>query len=326
MATDRLDTALQAARMYYEDHRSMEAVASTLSVSRSTVSRLLALARERGLVEIRLHDPDTAIPNLARRLSERLHLDAHVVPHTSERLSDRIVLERVARYGGRLLCQLVSPDAVVAVAWGTTISTMSRHMQPAPTQGVRVVQLNGAGNHLSTGIEYASEVLQRVAGAFNGRVEQFPVPTFFDDPATKRAMWKERSIRRVLDLQASADVVVFGIGTFDTGHVPSHVYRAGYLDPADLAHLADVGVVGDVATVFLRQDGTHHDIAVNDRSTGPDPCQLAQAEIRLCVVAGRHRLPPLLGALAAGLVSHLVLDEPTAVALEEALDEAPGRG
>lgn len=301
----------------------MEAVASTMSTSRSTVSRLLALARDRGLVEIRLHDPDTAIPNLARRLSARLHLEAHVVPHTSERLSDRIVLERVARYAGRLLGPLVAPDAVVALAWGTTISTMSRFIPPAPTQGVRVVQLNGAGNHLSTGIEYASEVLQRVAGAFNGRVEQFPVPAFFDDPMTKKALWRERSIRRVLDLQAAADVVVFGVGSFDSGHVPSHVYRAGYLEPSDMTELAEQGAVGDVATVFLRQDGSHHDIFVNDRSSGPDPCQLTQAEVRVCVVAGRHRLAPLLGALAVGLVSHLVIDEQTALALEEAIDTGP---
>ena len=39
---------------------------------------------------------------------------------------------------------------------------------------------------------------------------------------------RERTVRRVLDLQARLDVAIFGVGSF-AGPVMSHVYADGYL-------------------------------------------------------------------------------------------------
>lgn len=312
--TDRLELAMRVARLYYLEHLGMEEIAVDLHTSRSTVSRLLRLARDRGLVEIRLHDPELATPNLAAVIGERFGVEAHVTPHTADRLSELQTLEYVGRHAARLLGALVGPDMVLGVAWGTTISTVSRYLTPQPGRNVTVVQLNGAGNSLSTGIEYASEVLRRFANAFGGRVEHFPVPTFYDCAATRTSLWRERSIRRLLELQRGCDIVVYGIGALG-GRVPSQVYSGGYLDPADLQLLTEDGVVGDIATVFVREDGSYADIALNARSSGPDLRQLARVGERVCVVAGQHRLPGVRAALAAGLVSHLVIDEQAAAAL-----------
>jgi DNA-binding transcriptional regulator LsrR (DeoR family) len=90
------------------------------------------------------------------------------------------------------------------------------------------------------------------------------------------------------------------------------VYSAGYLDERDLGALYTAGVVGDVCTVFLREDGSHQDIAINRRATGPTPEELARVPRRLCVVAGEAKLRPLLAAIRAGVVTDLVIDEPTA--------------
>ena len=50
----RTRDALHAARLYYLQDLTMEAIGHELKVSRSTVSRLLDYAREAGIVEIRL--------------------------------------------------------------------------------------------------------------------------------------------------------------------------------------------------------------------------------------------------------------------------------
>jgi deoxyribonucleoside regulator len=67
--------------------------------------------------------------------------------------------------------------------------------------------------------------------------------------------------------------------------------------------------------VFFRGDGTWRDIALNARASGPDLDQLRRAARRVCVVAGISKLPSLKGALTAGLVTDLVIDEPLARAL-----------
>ncbi|MAP62388.1 MAG: hypothetical protein CMH34_01300 [Microbacterium sp.] len=111
-------------------------------------------------------------------------------------------------------------------------------------------------------------------------------------------------------------LVVFSVGSA-TARVRSHVYSGGFLDPADLDTLAADGVVGDVATVFYRADGSSDGIALNERATGPDFAAFRGVARRCCIVAGESKLTSLRGAIAAGLVTDLVIDEGTARALVE---------
>ena len=206
---------------------------------------------------------------------------------------------------------LFDDEMVLGVAWGTTVSAVARALGRKPTHGGTVVQLNGAANTVTSGVDYASTIVTAYGAAFDAEVRHFPVPAFFDFADTREAMWRERSVRRVLDVQRRADIALFGVGALG-GQVPSHVYSAGYLDDSDLAALYAAGVVGDVCTVFLRQDGSYQDIAINRRATGPTPAELARIPRRLCVVAGEAKLRPLVAALRAGAVTDLVIDEPTA--------------
>ena len=148
------------------------------------------------------------------------------------------------------------------------------------------MQLNGAGNMRTTGILYASEILRRFGDAFGAHVQQFPVPAFFDDPDTKQAIWRERSTRRVLDMQASMDVALFGLGS-PFAEVPSHVYAGGYLERAATtrrsAATASSATSRPCSTApTARTDG----IALNERATGPDFDVLRRAPRRVCVVSG----------------------------------------
>ena len=76
----RADDALRAAHLYYIQNLTMDAIAVELAISRSSVSRLIAFARDSGLVEIRLHSPIDQLTQLQRQLHDRFGLTAHIVP------------------------------------------------------------------------------------------------------------------------------------------------------------------------------------------------------------------------------------------------------
>jgi DNA-binding transcriptional regulator LsrR (DeoR family) len=285
----------------------MEAIATELHTSRSSVSRMLSYAREHGLVEIRVVSPLDRLSALEHDVTKRFGIAAHVVP-VPDATSDIDRLERVALSAARILTPYIDSNMTLGVAWGATINAVSRHLPKKETHNSRIVQLNGAGNTSTTGIDYASEILRRFGNAFNAPVQQFPVPAFFDEPGTRDAMWRERTIRRVLEIQHRMDVALFGIGsTFS--EVPSHVYAGGYLDAEDYAALDANHVVGDIATVFFRLDGSFDGIPLNARSTGPDPALLHAVARRICVVSGASKITALRGALAAGMITDLVIDE-----------------
>jgi deoxyribonucleoside regulator len=310
---ERVRDALRAAHLYYLQDLTMDAIAHELHTSRSSISRLLAFARETGLVDIQIRSPLDRNSHLQRELRTRFNVAAHIVPvpdHTSD--IDR--LERVALSAARILDQFFDSNMTLGLAWGSTVSAISRYLVPKATHNSQVVQLNGAGNNRTSGILYASEILRRFGEAYGAHVEQFPVPTFFDDPATKRALWRERSTIRVLEIQRSMDVALFGVGSPLSG-VTSHVYLGGYLEQEEYESLSRDGVVGDVATVFFRQDGSSDGVSLNERASGPDLASLRRVARRVCVVSGVSKVASLRGALAAGVVTDLILDESTARAL-----------
>jgi deoxyribonucleoside regulator len=313
--TGKTREALRAAHLYYMQDLTMDAIAQELHTSRSSVSRLLSHARASGLVEISIHSPLDLPSRLEQEILARFEIVAHVVP-VPDHATDVDRLDRVALSAARILGRFVDSNQTIGIAWGSTMSAMSRHLVPKATHNTEIVQLNGAGNGRTTGIVYASELLRRFGDAFGARVQQFPVPAFFDDPVTRRAFWRERSTQRLLDLQAGMDVAIFGIGS-PFAEVPSHVYQGGYLDRADYDALSSDGAVGDVATVFYRADGSTDGIALNERATGPDFAVLRRAPRRVCVVSGRAKLASLAGALAADLITDLIVDEGTARALLE---------
>ncbi|KQT02077.1 sugar-binding transcriptional regulator [Cellulomonas sp. Leaf395] len=318
MYIEREQDVLRAASMYYLQDIKMEVIARHLGTSRSTVSRLIKRARQSGLVEITLRPASTRAPGLGRTIAAAFGIDTYVVP-VPDSASHIERLDQVSITAARLLSSWFDSDMVLGVAWGTTLASVSRYLAPKPTRGSAVVQLNGAANMRTSGIEYASDLISTFGTAFAAAVHHFSVPAFFDYPDTKAAMWRERSVRRVLDMQRRADIAVFSVGAV-AGAVPSHVYSAGYLDDADVRNLHDEGVVGDVCTVFLRADGSWQDVHLNERATGPTPVELQRIPRRVCVVAGDNKVAPLLAALRAGVVTDLVVDEITATGLLDAAE------
>jgi len=317
----REQDVLRAASMYYLQDLTMETIAKHLGTSRSTVSRMVKLARETGLVEITLRPTHSNAPGLGQRIREIYGIEAYVVPvpdHSSE--VER--LEQVALTTARLIGTWFDSNMILAVAWGTTLSAIARNLPRKTTRGSAVVQLNGAANTRTSGVEYAGDLIAEFGRAFDAHVHYFPVPAFFDYAETKEAMWRERSVRRVLAQQRRADIALFSVGAL-AGGLPSHVYTAGYLEAGDVALLDHEGVVGDVCTVFLREDGTYRDVELNARATGPSPRELRRVPRRVCAVAGDAKVVPLRAALRARVVTHLVVDEVTATQL--LLDEPAAR-
>lgn len=309
-AVNKDELILAAASMYYLQDIKMETIAHRLHMSRSTVSRLLKEARSSGLVSVTLRPTPSHAPEVAQRIAQQFGVETYVVP-VSDSASTQDRLEQVATATARIVTDWFDSDMILGIAWGTTLGAVSQHLTKKPTRGSVIVQLNGGANNRTSGADYVGSLISRFGEAFDAHVQHFPVPAFFDYASTRRAMWRERSVARVLEMQRQTDIALFSIGSV-TGPIPSHVYSAGYLEPADIRILESEGVVGDVCTVFLRADGTYEDLSLNERATGPTPTELKRIPRRVCAVAGDNKIVPLLAALRAGLITHLILDEQTA--------------
>ncbi|MHB8806290.1 MAG: sugar-binding transcriptional regulator [Anaerolineaceae bacterium] len=311
----KINNAIRAARMYFYQGMTSGAIAREMNLSRSSVSRLISFAKEEGYVDIRILDPIEQPMVLEKEILDHYPVQkVHVVP-VPEIVGEAEWLERAAQFTAKYLNTLFDSNMILGVAWGTTLSAISHYLQPKATHNSQIVQLNGAGNTKTMGIEYASEIIMRFAASFQARAHLFPVPTFFDYASTKNALWKERSVQRILQLQEKADLLLFSIGAVNAG-VPSHVYAGGYLEENDLQAIRHDQIIGDIATVFFREDGSFENIALNQRASGPN-LNIFRKKHSVCVVSGLAKVKGLHAALQGEFIKELIVDEPTARALSE---------
>ncbi|WP_316668378.1 sugar-binding domain-containing protein [uncultured Propionibacterium sp.] len=302
-----------AAELYWVRGKKVEEVGTELGVSRSTVSRMLARARETGVIQFIVHHEESPTDQLRREVEQRYGVLAVVAPIERPGTA-RARMLAVAGQTAAWLDAFIRPGVVLDVAWGSTVENISLQLRPHPTPGMQIVQLHGSGNVATLGTNYANLILDRIGSAFDARVHYFPVPAFFDSASTRAAMWREKSIQQVLDLRARADLLLTSVGTPD-GELPGHLYDSGYLTSADLEQMEREHVVGNLGGIFFRTDASTDRISVNERSTGLPFDELRRIKRRLLVVADPAKSPAIRTVLGAGLMTDVVLDAATAQAI-----------
>lgn len=307
----QLENALHAAQMYYYQNLPMKKIAAELQVSHSTISRLLSWARDQGLIEIRINDIRGRADSMEESIKLHFKIQSVQIVPVPEIAGEQAWQERVAKVAANYLNQCMESGMILGVAWGGTINRVAANLTPKSLVGVQVVQLNGGEIVSNPSINHAGGLVTQFATNYEGKAHLFPVPTFFDYPETRQMLWRERSIQQILELHSKADILLYTIGS-SQGQLMSATYMGNYLQESDFVAMDEQGVVGDIANIMIRQDGSYAGIPLNARACGPELKLFRKVGRSICVVSGHNKLAGLRAALTGGYVTDLILDEPTA--------------
>lgn len=315
----------EVAQLYYEHDLTQEQIARRLRVSRSNVSRMLKEARQRGLVEIRIHHPLPVRPELARTMQVRYGLrDCFVIADpvvASEVEADAVIGERVGAVAARFLETCLGDEATVGIGWGNGVYhvTRSAYLRRRPSRVV--VQVMGSIGGASPDLD-GVQLCDRLARVFGGRVHYLHAPMVVTDSAVRDGLLRDHNIRRTLEAARRATAMVLSIGAISPR---SGLYRAGYLNDGDLEYLRGNGVVGDLAGTYYDSEGAVVRLEIGDRMIAIDEASLRGVPLRLGICWGDAKAESLLGALRGGMITSLVTDE-AAVHATLALDRAHDPG
>jgi DNA-binding transcriptional regulator LsrR (DeoR family) len=301
---DEDEPLVTAAIMYYQAQRSQEQIARHLGVSRPTVSRLLARARQLGIVRIEIVPP-TADPSLAKDLEEKLKLRGiHVAAGLADPADPAPVL--AGRLNDALAGITLQAGDVIVVGWGRAIHSLARYgLTPQP--GVIVAPALGGSNEDRPWFQ-PNEITRQWAAALEGTPRYLHAPAFVS-ASLKRSLVHEEGIHSTLGLWDRATAALVGIGAYPKPD-PSLI-AAGFSDgdPA-IAH-----ATGDVVGRFFTEDGTLIHYPDEPRLLAIKADRLRRVPHVLGIAVGADKAKAIVGAARAGLINTLVTDAVTARAV-----------
>lgn len=293
------------ARRFYLEDESKTDLATRFDISRFRVARLLQQAREQGVVTIRVHDraPDRA--GMSQSLAEHLSLhECTVVPAEDSEEATRRVLARAA--AGHLARQVRDGD-LVGLSWGRTLVALAEEVDLLPP--CTLVQLTGT---VGTDITKSPiELVRRIAHRSGAETVGLFCPLFAATPEVASSWRADPAIGLVLAMHDDLQHAVLSLGSWD----PPITQLQSYLTAEDRAELDAQGACAELAGIFLRGDGTPVEGTLNERRVSVTVDQLARTPRVLAVAGGVEKAAAITSAARSGLLTSLVTDDRTALAL-----------
>jgi len=199
----------QAARLYFDRQLSKVEIAAALGISRFRVARLIAQALESGLVRIEYRDAPSSDRALAGAIEERFGLDLCVVAGGSSDLGD------VARLAASIVDDLVGPDDVVGIAWGSTLAAVVAAMPSRSDPSISVVQL--AGSSINSGrTQDPAEIARLLAERWGASHQPLFAPAFVDTPTLREALLRQPDLVATTSMFGRLTMAILGVGAFGT--------------------------------------------------------------------------------------------------------------
>jgi len=301
---------VRAARLYYEEGRSQNQIADTLGVSRSSVSRMLTAARDRGIVQITINDPTGRDLELEGELTARFGLrDCRV----AETPGGERPLPRVGDLGARWLLENLHAGQRIGVSWGHSLQAVVQHIPDEGTRDVEVLPLVGGLSAVDSAIA-GEELVRDLAGRLGGSFRRLHAPALLTSKAGRDVLLAEPSIRDTLEAACHVHIAMVGIGSFGVGSSAA-LLRALELSDEEMTRFEAAGPAGDVCARYFDGDGKALHGPVDDRVLGISLECLAGIPTVAGVAAGPDKARGTLGALRTGALDVLICDRSLAGSL-----------
>ncbi len=293
-----------AARLYYLDRLGQSEVARFVKVSQAKVSRLLAAARERGIVRISVAEYEPRNLAIERSLRTEFGLKAVAVIKLLEGATAEDARRAVGHFGAPFVAGLLPRESVVAIAGGRTIRELVQLLPEDKGRQLTVVQAMGSIDS-TIGPEDALELGRILARRSGGNFHTLNTPAFVPDRRTRDAFLALPQIRSVRQRLGQARLAIVGVGTLmDSAFVARKVLSAG-----DLQDLSNGGAVGEICGRFYDKNGRECASPWRDRVVSIDLEQLRKVPQVIGIVGGGDRSAAIKAAIRGGLLKALVIDE-----------------
>ncbi|GAA1847315.1 sugar-binding transcriptional regulator [Brevibacterium marinum] len=303
----------RVARLHFENGLTHQEIAKLFNLSRVKVTRLLAEARQTGIVEITVHSDERPFFEVEKALADRFGLKGVWVspPIESADSSNQPLDGRVLGVTGAEAMQTMLGQAKrVVIGLSAAVSSSAQHLPEFAAPELEIFPLAGGRAGRASGSN-PQELVATVATATGGQGFQLPAPLIAADSRVYEALMDMAGCAAVLDEAAQADLLIVGVGT---SQKVAPVFRQ-QVSQTDLEEIAHSAAVGDISARFFDAAGQALEEDLDSRVIGLSLAQMGRISHRLGIAGGLAKVDAVRGAVVSGLINYLVTDLACAQAL-----------
>ncbi|CAN5409474.1 sugar-binding transcriptional regulator [soil metagenome] len=300
--------ATRAAWLYFVAGLTQIEISRELGINRVRVNRLLADAREQGIVQIRITGRLANCVELEEKLKSRFGLTQAIVVPTPP--NPALIPIIIGAATGRLLDEKLKDGMAVGVGWGRTLRLSLRSMRRRPLRKVSVVSLMGGLTRGSAVNPY--ETASHLADLIDAQCYYIAAPALADSEATRDLLFQQSMIKSVFDRLQRLDLVLVSVGGLSP---ESTICQVDLVSREDADSLMNAGAAGDVCVHWIDEAGNIVDHPLNRRAIALSPEHLKSVPCVIVASGGADKIGALHGALQAGIPDILITDEATAAAV-----------
>ena len=302
----------KVSKLYYEDNFNQDDIVARLRISRSSVSRLLAQAREKGIVKIVVIPPTGTYATLEAIVEQKYSIEEVMIIDVQALDSPQMIARELGAAAANYLFRVINPNDVIGVSWGYTIRGMVAALDPKNFPDVRIVQMTG-GIGKPKSKSHATELCHKMARILSCKLALLPAPGVVHSKQIREVYMLDEHVRMAMSLLPSVTLAFVGIGSLNSYSLS--VRDETILTQTDLDEMLVKGAVGDIAHRFLKSNGQPVPSDLNERIIGIDLDQLRQIPRVVGVAGGVNKIEPIRAALRGKLIDVLITDQSTAEAL-----------
>jgi DNA-binding transcriptional regulator LsrR (DeoR family) len=308
-----LSLAVRAAWLHYAGALTQGEVASRLGVTSVKAHRLIVRANQEGIVKVVIDGEIAECVRLEAGLSERYGLQyCEVVPDLSE---EPLPLRALGIAGAQFLArEIEAGPKLIGVGHGRTLAAAVDQLPRLGADGVRFVSLLGGLTRNFAANPH--DVMHRLAAKTGAEAYAMPVPFFANTLDDREVMLAQRGVREVFELASCSELKVVGIGTAKPG---ASLVATGMIEPAEIRDVEAAGGVGEILGHFFDAEGRHLETALTARTLALGLDALKNTRI-VALAGGTTKTWAIRSILMSGLLSGLITDERTALALTTSTD------
>lgn len=296
------------ADLYYNQDMKQVDIGKRYGISRAKISRMLAEARDTGIVKIFIQDFKEDMSAVEDKLISLFGLDGVKVVSvpSGERM---LALQSASQEAAKFIANYIQDGDIVGVSWGVTLHEISKNLPLLNLSNTRIVQLSGNLDNADIS-NYATQIAYNFATRLSSKsVSTLPCPVILDNPLILDILLHDENISKIIKLGKECNKMIVNVGL----PVESNcLISSGYVKTDDLEKLKSQEVIGSITSHFYNETGELADEELDNRTIGVGLETIKACECVISCVIGGGKEKALYTALKAGLLDVLVVDYDTA--------------